>query len=332
MSNKISRRNLIRGTSAAAGAAALASVFGRSFNVSAQAQEEYVWLSANANLPLFVGHDHPALLQIGKELNVKVTIAGPQTVDIPGLVSAVEQTTARKPTGMMVVGWDPSALIPAINKAIAAGIPVITVDADVPDSKRLAFIGSDWMDIGRRQAQAMLVSIGDKKGKVGMQGLIEQSIDQQAIAGFREVMQKVGMTVLDAQQDKGNQAEAAKVAAALIQANPDLLGIAGFDSESGPGIGQAIKEAGKIGQIFGSCVSGGNQAWKLIKQGALAASIEQKRELFTYEGVKALRDVVHNTLKFTSDDAKAGVVPIPIYFSTGTYVVNKDNVDLFLTA
>jgi ABC-type sugar transport system substrate-binding protein len=33
---------------------------------------------------------------------------------------------------MMVVGWDPSALIPAINSAIDAGIPVVRVDADVP--------------------------------------------------------------------------------------------------------------------------------------------------------------------------------------------------------
>ncbi len=281
---------------------------------------------------MFVGHDYPALQQIGKELGVKVTIAGPQTVDIPGLVAAVEQTAARKPTGMMVVGWDPSALIPAINKAIEAGIPVITVDADVPDSKRLAFIGSDWTDIGRRQAQAMLASFDGKKGKVGMQGLIEQSIDQQAIAGFREMMEKAGITVLDAQQEKRNQAEAAKVAAALIQAHPDLIGIAGFDSESGPGIGQAVKEAGKVGQIFGTTVSGGEQSWKLIKQGALGASVEQKRELFTYQGVKALRDVVHNTLKFTADDAKAGVVPIPINYSTGTFVITKENVDVFLKA
>ena len=52
--------------------------------------EEYVWISANSNLPLFVAADHPALFQIGKELGVKVTIAGPNTVDIPGLVATVE--------------------------------------------------------------------------------------------------------------------------------------------------------------------------------------------------------------------------------------------------
>jgi len=70
-----------------------------------------------------VAHDHPALRLVGQELGVKVTIAGPNMVDIPGLVAAIEQTTARRPAGMMVVGWDPSALVPPINQAMDAGIP-----------------------------------------------------------------------------------------------------------------------------------------------------------------------------------------------------------------
>src|SRR5262245_61322203 len=97
---------------------------------SPRPNEEYVWLSANANLPLFTVHDHPALRLAGEELGVKVSIAGPSSVDIPGLVAAVEQMTARKPAGMMVVGWDPSALVPSIDAAVAAGIPVVCVDAD----------------------------------------------------------------------------------------------------------------------------------------------------------------------------------------------------------
>src|SRR5262245_12206842 len=104
-------------------APAMAPVAGRD-----HANEEYVWLSANANLPLFVAHDHPALRRAGQELGVKVTIAGPNSVDVPGLVAAIEQTTARRPAGMMVVGWDPSSLVPPINEAIEAGIPVVCVD------------------------------------------------------------------------------------------------------------------------------------------------------------------------------------------------------------
>ena len=292
--------------------------------------EEYVWISAHSNLPLCVAHDHPALQQAGRELGVKVTIAGPNTIDIPGLVSTLEQTATRRPAGIMVVGWDPSALVPAINSAIESGIPVVCVDADVPTSKRLAFIGTDWYEIGVKQAQAMLRALNGRRGRVAMLGLIEQYIDQQAISGFRNVASAAGLTVMEAQQDKGNQSEAARVASALIQANPDLAGMAGFDSESGAGIGQAIKESGKVGQVLGTCVDSEPQQLQLIKEGVLTASVGQKRALFTYQGVRALFDVVHNNLHFTSDDVKAGISPIPVYYNTGTFIVDKSNVDVVL--
>ena len=294
------------------------------------ANEEYVWISANSNLPLFVAHDHPALEQAGRELGVKVTIAGPNTIDIPGLVATFEQTAARRPAGIMVVGWDPSALVPAINAAVDSGVPVVCVDADVPASKRLSFIGTDWFEIGVRQAQAMLKALNGRKGKVAMLGLIEQYIDQQAFNGFRSVMSAAGISLMDPQQDKGNQSEAARVASALVQAHPDLVGMAGFDSESGAGMGQALKESGKVGTVLATCVDAEPQQLRFIKEGVITASIGQKRALFTYQGVRALFDVVHNSLRFSADDVKAGISPIPVYYNTGTFVVDKSNVDLIL--
>ncbi len=297
-----------------------------------KADEEYVWLSANANLPLFTAHDHPALHLVGRELGVKVTVGGPNSIDIPSLVSAIEQTAARKPAGMMVVGWDPSALVVPINRAIESGIPVVCVDADVPASKRLAFIGTDWYDLGVRQAEAMVKALGERKGKVALLGLIEQEIDQKAFAGFRSVAEKAGLTCLEPQQDKGNQVEATRVAAAIIQAHPDLAGMAGFDSESGPGMSQAVKEAGKSGKIIVTSVEAEEQHLRFIKEGVLTAGIGQKRGLFTYMGVKALYEINHSPLKFTPDDRAAGIVPVPVVYSTGTYTVTRDNVHLFLKA
>jgi len=293
--------------------------------------EEYVWLSANANLPLFTVHDHPALRLVGQELGVKVSIAGPSSVDIPGLVAAVEQTTARKPAGMMVVGWDPSALVPSINAAIEAGIPVICVDADVPSSKRLSFVGTDWYELGVRQAEAMVQALGGRKGKVALLGLIEQEIDQKGFAGFRSVAEKAGLVCMDPQQDKGNTAEATRVAAGIIQGTSDLVGMAGFDSESGPGMAQAIKEARKTGQILATCVEAEEPHLRFLKEGVLTACVGQKRELFTYLGVKSLFDLNHSPLKFSKNDKAAGVSPIASNYNTGTYTVNQANVNHFLT-
>ncbi len=335
MSHRFSRRNALL-AGAGLGLTACRSekpapvAGGQAAKPAVSPDEEYVWISANSNLPLFVAHDHPALEQAGRELGVKVTIAGPNTIDIPGLIATVEQTATRKPAGIMVVGWDPSALVPAINAAVESGVPVVCVDADVPASKRLAFIGTDWYEIGVRQAQAMIKALNGRKGKVAMLGLIEQYIDQQAIAGFRSVASAAGLMVMEPQQDKGNQSEAARVASALLQAHPDLIGMAGFDSESGAGMGQAIKESSKVGQVVATCVDSEPQQLRYIKEGVLTASVGQKRALFTYQGVKSLFEVNHNTLRFSENDAKAGISPIPVYYNTGTFVVDKSNVDFLL--
>jgi ABC-type sugar transport system substrate-binding protein len=299
---------------------------------AANPNEEYVWLSANANLPLFTTHDHPALRLAGQELGVKVSVAGPSSVDIPGLVAAVEQTTARRPAGMMVVGWDPSALVPSIDAAVKAGIPVICVDADVPASKRFSFIGTDWYDLGVRQAEAMVKALAGRKGKVALLGLIEQEIDQKAFAGFRSIAQPAGLTCMDPQQDKGNTAEATRVAAGIIQGTNDLVGMAGFDSESGPGMAQAIKEAGKSGQIIATCVEAEEPHLRFLKEGLLTACIGQKRALFTYLGVKSLFDLNHSPIKFSKNDKAAGILPIASNYNTGTYTVTRETVDFFLTA
>lgn len=338
MSKIISRRHIM----AAAAAVGLdacarresASSAGRQSNGQkhvGSSAEEYVWISANANLPLFVAHDHPALKQIGRELGVRTTIVGPDTIDIPGLITAIEETASRRPAGIMVVGWDPSALVSAIDQVVDNGIPVVCVDADVPASKRLSFIGTDWHEIGMKQGQQMLKALGGRKGRVAMLGLIEQYIDQRAFDGFRSVIAPTGLTLMDPQQDKGNQAEAARVASALLQAHSDLVGFAGFDSETGAGVGQAIRESGKVGQVCATCVDAEPQQLQFIKQGILTASVGQKRALFTYQGVKALFDVVHNTLQFTSNDRQAGISMIPVYYNTGTFIVDRSNVDVFLS-
>ncbi|MBI5771384.1 MAG: substrate-binding domain-containing protein [Verrucomicrobia bacterium] len=336
----LTRRSLLRTATLGAGATLLASCEkagpvaaapssapGAS---AAHANEEYVWLSASTGLPLFTRHDQPALRLAAEELGVKASIAGPSGVDIPGLVAAVEQTTARRPAGMMVVGWDASALVPCINAAVDAGIPVICVDADVPASRRLAFIGTDWDEIGMRQGEAMVKALGGRRGKVALLGLIDQEIDQKAFAGFRRVVGQAGLSCLDPQHDKSNTAEATRIAAGILQGTPDLVGFAGFDSESGPGIAQAIKEAGRAGRVVATCVEAEEAHLRFLKEGVLTACIGQKRELFTYLGLRTLFDANHAKLRFTKNDRAAGVRPVPSSCNTGTYTVTRENVDHFL--
>ncbi|HUT31403.1 MAG TPA: substrate-binding domain-containing protein [Sedimentisphaerales bacterium] len=91
----------------------------------------YVEVSAVGNLDYF--YDHKLGMELaGRILGVKTDYVGPAEYDMTAMITAFEQTLARKNLrGVVVVGFEP-ALVPIINKAVDSGIPVVTVDADLP--------------------------------------------------------------------------------------------------------------------------------------------------------------------------------------------------------
>ena len=114
---------------------------------SGDCSEEYVWVGALSTLPLFQARDFQALQSHADELGVCARVSGPATFDVPGELAAIEQECAGHPAGIMVLGLDAS-LGPAIDKCIDAQVPVVTLDVDVPGSKRLSFIGGDFTELG----------------------------------------------------------------------------------------------------------------------------------------------------------------------------------------
>lgn len=295
-------------------------------------KEVYTWACQYNSLPLFVNNDYIGMDLIAAELGVEVRKIGPQEVDLPAFIAAVEQEIAQKPDGMMVVGWD-SSLATGIDKAIAAGIPVVTVDADVPDSDRICFVGTDWYQLGVEQARAVAPYLEGKSGNIKCIGLIGADNMQKGLQGYIDEMKKLNpnVTVEPKLYDSASNAQTvASTIANLIQSDSSIVAVAGFDSASGPGIAQAIKEAGKVGQIFATCVDAEAEHLQGVKDGALVAAVGQKRHFFTYYGVKMLYDYNHNGIQFTTDDKAAGISPIPSYISTGFIIVTPENVDLLI--
>lgn len=295
-------------------------------------KEEYVWACQYNSLPLFVNNDYIGMDVVAKELGVTVRKAGPQKIDLPAFVAAIEQEIVKKPAGIMVVGWD-SSLKVAIDKAMDAGIPVVTVDADVPDSKRISFIGTDWYDVGVEQAKAAAKAIGDKKGSAVLVGIPGADNTNAARDGYIATMKKLcpNVTVEPQVYDSTVNAQVvAGIVANLISSKNGLLAVAGFDASTGPGIATAIKEANKVGVIVGTCIDAELEQLQGVKDGALVAAVGQKRQFFTYYGVKMLYDYNHSKIQFTNDDKKAGITNIPTKITTGFVIATKDNVDLMI--
>ncbi|TPI40434.1 substrate-binding domain-containing protein [Mesorhizobium sp. B3-1-9] len=296
----------------------------------ADAKETYYWISNKANLPLFVQYDYVGMKKIAEELGVKVVVAGPTDFDLPGFIAAVDQVCAQKPNGVSVVGgWDPS-LTESVKKCLEQGVPTVVDDGDLPDSGRLAYIGTNWTQVGVAQAKKIMEKL-PSGGKLAMMSIINAGNMREAVAGFKAYIEANGggkYNIVSNEDDGGDAQKAAQVTAAILAANPDIAGIAGFDSESGAGIVTALREAGKNpGDIKVTAMEQTPDFFKTAKQGWVDGIVVQNRELFIYYAVKILHDYNHNGLKSAGLGAADGGRPVPDTLDTGVLLVTKDNVD-----
>lgn len=291
--------------------------------------EEYVLITTGITLPLYVNHDLAEFKRWGRERKVKVSIIGLKDMDVSAQINTIEQAILSRPSGLLINGSDP-ALAQVINKAVDQGIPTVTYDSDVPNCRRHTFVGSDWYQMGQMQGEAM-AKLLNGKGKVAYMGIAGLPIMEAGFRGLLDALKKYpGIRILGKYDDKGNVEEAAHIASDLIAANPDLGGLCGFDSNSGPGIGLAIKETGNTGKIKATTVDWEPKHLELVKQGVIQLLVGQKRELFTWYGAQFLYDMAHKTIRLSGDDEKAGISNIPYSVNTGTILITKDNIDQFL--
>jgi len=264
----------------------------------------------------------------------KVTweIVGPTEMNLVAEAQAMEAAIAKRPDGFMVICWDAKTMTPPINKAMDAGIPVVTIDADAPDSKRISYIGTDWYTLGVELGQALAKEI-NYKGKVAMLGLVGADNMETAFRGFSDTVAKwPDIKIVAKEHDNSNKAESARIATALMQKHPDLAGLAGFDSESGPGIARAVKEAGKAGKVkvVGNDLNADQIQY--LKDGTEQFVLGQKRIFFGYWGVWTLYLHLKSTLHFTDKDKQIGVDNIPPRIVTGFLRATKEGVDAYKAA
>ena len=291
--------------------------------------EEYVMVTTAINLPLYVNHDQKAFLKWGEKMGVRTSILGPSEWDVPGQIATIEQVIPSKPAGLLINGTDPG-IASAIRMAVAAGIPTVVYDSEIPNSDRHSFIGSDWYEMGRLQGERMAILIGGK-GKVACMGILGMENMEAGFKGFQDALKKFNdIEFLGKYDDKANVETAARLTADLLAAHPDLAGIAGFDSNSGPGMALSVKEANKSGKVKLTTVDAEPEHLQLVKEGVISYLVGQKRELFTWMGAQFLFDMRHKSLPLSGNDARAGIIPIPRTVITGSIEIDSTNIDIFL--
>ncbi len=293
--------------------------------------QEYVWISNFSSLPLFVERVYPALDAFARDYNVTVRKAGPTTDDLAAYIATVETECARKPApaGIIVVGgWDQSLQEP-VNKCIAAKVPVVVTDGDLPNSNRLSYVGTNWYYLGVSMAKYQVQEHKNRSlatGKVAILAPINMQNMQEAVQGIKDTLKDTGIEVVAVEDNESNNTVAAQKTAAILSANPDLTGIFGLDSESPPGIVAALDEAGKGGKLIVVVNESGKDFFNNIKNGKVQLISIEKYDVMEYMALSMLYMWNNDSIR------PVGLTGwqsnwMPNTIDSGLIMVNKDNVD-----
>jgi ribose transport system substrate-binding protein len=293
----------------------------------AQEPEEYVMVSNVAAHPYWLDAQYGGR-DAAAELGVTWTYVGPADFNTPEQVTTLEQIIARNPAGIIVAALEPDALTPAIDRAVEAGIPVVTVDTDAPNSKRMTYLGTDNYQAGRVLGDRIGVVLNGE-GEVGIATVPGQFNLEERIRGLNDVLaaKYPNIQVVATVDDKNDDSATADAVVAMLQAHPEIDLVTSMNAV-GAGVAAALRQTGQAGTVKAVVFDITDPILDALTDNTLDSTLVQRTYMMTYVGVHLLYRYNHPTEYLTNwQTNNIGVLPNIV--DTGVMVVTPDQVEVF---
>ena len=291
-------------------------------------KEQYYLIATNTAVPYWK-MAAAGFAAAGAQYGVSVDTRGPAGLNPQSEVDEFKAMVARKPAGILVSVANSKSMAPEIDAAIAAGIPVITVDSDSPESKRLYFIGTNNREAGRLGGRRAAAQLNGKGNVVFFTNPGQPNLDDR-LAGYKDIFAtnpgiKI-VEVFDIQADPGTALDKA----AEYLARTGAAKIDGFiclDSRSGSNVAEAFKRRNATDRLL-IAMDADSDTLKLVGDGTIDSTISQKPYTMAFLGLKALDEIHHYPVKaLGADFGLDPYSPFPAFVDTGVALIDRTNLD-----
>jgi ribose transport system substrate-binding protein len=203
---------------------------------------------------------------------------------------------------------------------VAQKAVVFTQDSDAPDSKRECYVGTDNVAAGR-QAGALIKEALPQGGKIALfVGKLDARNAQERLQGIKEAIAGTKIEILDVRTDDTDQVRAKANVSEMLVGHPEVAGLVGLWSYNGPAILNAVRDAGKSGQVKIIAFDEDDETLTGVKSGAIIGTVVQQPYEFGYQSMTRLAKVVKGD--------RSGL-PSTHQIFIPTRVIRQDNVDDF---
>lgn len=267
------------------------------------------------DLPVFNYAKIGAEREAAKLGNVEVIWRAPENADQLRQKEILESFITQRVDGIAISCLNGDFLTETINRAVDAGIPVVTWDADAPRSKRLAFYGVDDLAAGRIMGEQAATLLGGK-GQVAIITSVGATNLLRRLEGVREVLSRhPDIQIVEVYDIKEDSVRCAEIIASGTNRYPDLsawISVGGWPVFTRNGLA-AVPARTKV--ISFDTIP---PAPDLLKAGKVQVLLGQKYFGWGSETVRLLADI------------KAGKMPASPIIDSGVDVVTAANVDEYV--
>ena len=278
---------------------------------------KFVVITHATSVPFFVPVRKGAE-DAGKLLGADVVYTGPGGFDIQQQVEFMKSAIAQKVDGIACTLPDASAFNDVVKEAMAKGIPVIAINADAPDSGRLAYIGQGNYDAGRSMG-AQIIRLLPSGGNVLLTihtagaGPLEERIK-----GIQDALNAKGGFKYRVVATGTDMVKAESLIGAAYQADRSIKGMFGVEDVSGSAIGRIIQREKLKGKVFGGGFDLVSDILDAVQSGDMQFTIDQQPYLQGFQGVMEL--YLYAKYAITPCDINTGIAPV----TTANVKVVKD--------
>jgi ribose transport system substrate-binding protein len=269
------------------------------------------------DIPVFNYAKVGAEREAAKLGNVEVIWRAPENADQLRQKEILESFITQRVDGIAISCLNGDFLTDTINRAVDAGIPLVTWDADAPKSKRTAFYGVDDLAAGRILAEQTVSLLGGK-GKVAIITSAGAVNLERRTQGVREVLaMHPGITIAETYDIKEDPVRCAEIIASGTNRYPDLaawISVGGWPVFTRNAL--AAVPAGTKVISFDTIPP----APDLLRAGKVQVLLGQKYFGWGSESVRLLSDI------------KAGKMPASPIIDSGVDIVTAANVDDYVLA
>ena len=228
--------------------------------------------------------------QAAVDYDVTITFEGPETeAQVDKQVEMVQAALDKNPAALCLAALDTQALIPLLEKAEEAGIPVVGFDSGVDSDILLSTAATDNVAAAALAADKMAEMIGGS-GQIAV--IVHDQTSRTGIDrrdGFVNQIEAEypDIEIVDIQYGGGDQLKSTDLAKAIILAHPDIKGFFGANEGSAIGVLNAVNELDMVGDIYVIGYDSGKQQMDAIRDGSVAGSITQDPIGIGYKCVEA---------------------------------------------